>query len=466
MGRTALYRKYRPKNLGEVVGQEHITTILDAAIKGGNVSHAYLFTGQRGTGKTSIARILAHEINNIPYTQESFDIIEIDAASHGLKENVKDLIEKSVISPIKDKYKVYIIDEVHSMKHDAFNTFLKLLEEPPEHVIFILATTDPQKLPQTILSRVQRYHFRPVEISKVANHLKSIVMQEEIDISYDALKIIATRGEGSLRDSIVLLDQLSSLDQKIEKDTVENILGLAPIEKINELVNAILNKKSQEVISIINDLQNSGITGRTVLDQLTKELLIKAKSKPALFELIEKLADSTNAYDIYLKLMAVTSVFCLDSEKYIAPVEQVATVVKPIISKKQSDIKKEIVKEKPVVKEETDIKKEQPDSTEKKECPKSINWNDFIKKVKENNKTCGSSLENASYDYDGETLTLYFKSKIFRNRMNEAKWKTALKKSLNELYQAPIKIEVSEGLKPKSEQLNTVADIMGGGEVL
>lgn len=466
MGRTALYRKYRSKTLGEIIGQEHITTVLDAAIKSGKISHAYLFTGQRGTGKTSVARILAHEVNEIPYGQESFDIIEIDAASHGLKEDIKDLIEKSVIAPIKDKYKVYIIDEVHSMKHDAFNTFLKLLEEPPEHVIFILATTDPQKLPQTILSRAQRYHFRPVESEKVIEHLNNIAKQEKIDITDDAIKIIAERGEGSFRDSIVLLDQLSGLGKKIDDLTVENILGLASSEKINSLVESIINKNSAKVIGVINELKESGISGRTVVDQLIKKLLLEANSKPALFDLINKLVDSVDSFDIYLKLLAILASYSSTGAKYSPPKELSVTPPKTVISKKQSEIKKEILKEEKIAEKKPEDNKEEPEPAINGSAPENINWDDFVEAVKKINMTCGSSLNNASYDYDGEVLTLYFKSKIFRTRMKDAKWKNILNKALIELYEIPPKIDISDGLKPKNETLSSVADIMGGGEVL
>jgi DNA polymerase-3 subunit gamma/tau len=451
MGKLALYRKYRPMKLGEIIGQEHITSVLEAAIKGGGISHAYLLTGQRGTGKTSVARILAHEVNQIPYGQESFDIIEIDAASHGLKEDIKELIEKSVIAPIQDKYKVYIIDEIHSMKHDAFNTFLKLLEEPPQHVIFILATTDPQKLPATILSRAQRYHFRPVELDKVAAHLKNIAAKEKIDITDDALNLIAARGEGSFRDSISLLDQLSGLGGTIDGDTVEQILGLAPQEKISGLVAAILGKDSTAVIKIIDELKQSGVAGRTVVDQLIKQLLTEAASRPALFDLIDKLVDSVGAFDIYLKLLAILGAQTATGAKPSPPKELAVAPVKPIISETVSDIV-----EKP---------KKAPEKPSAPP-PSEINWEDFVKTVQKSNAMCGGSLSGASYDYDGETLTLYFRSKTFRERMRDSKWKNLLKNALIELYETPPKIDISDSQKPKHAALSAVADIMGGGEVL
>ncbi|MBP5204877.1 DNA polymerase III subunit gamma/tau, partial [Candidatus Saccharibacteria bacterium] len=180
----ALYRKYRPTKLSEVIGQERVTKPLENSLKTGNISHAYLFTGPRGCGKTSVARILAHEVNDFDYKIEDnyTDIIEIDAASNTGVDNIRDLIEKTIIAPTEGKYKVYIIDEVHMLSKSAFNALLKTLEEPPKHVIFIMATTDAYKVPITITSRSQVYNFQLATPDVMLNHLKAIAKKEKINI--------------------------------------------------------------------------------------------------------------------------------------------------------------------------------------------------------------------------------------------------------------------------------------------
>jgi len=185
-----LYRKYRSRSFAEVIGQDHVTKTLQNAIKAGKISHAYLFTGPRGVGKTSVARILAHEVNGLPYNDESvhLDIIEIDAASNRRIDEIRDLRDKVRIAPTAAKYKVYIIDEVHMLTREAFNALLKTLEEPPAHCIFVLATTEAHKLPETIVSRTQRFEFKPINPAQAAKHLANIAKKEKIDIKPEALE--------------------------------------------------------------------------------------------------------------------------------------------------------------------------------------------------------------------------------------------------------------------------------------
>lgn len=266
----ALYRKYRSKSLGEIVGQEHITQTLEQALKQGRISHAYLFTGPRGVGKTSIARILAHEINGLPYTDDSthMDIIEIDAASNRRIDEIRELRDKVYVAPTSAKYKVYIIDEVHMLTREAFNALLKTLEEPPEHAVFILATTDAHKLPETIVSRTQRFTFKPVEKVKVIGHLKAIARDEGIKVSDEALELLAEHGEGSFRDSISLLDQASSHGSELTLEDVHNLLGVPPAERIDNVYTLLGSGSSTELIQALEGLYGQGFRAAAIAKKL------------------------------------------------------------------------------------------------------------------------------------------------------------------------------------------------------
>lgn len=273
----ALYRKYRSRSLSEIVGQEHITETLQRAIESGRISHAYLFTGPRGVGKTSIARILAHELNGVPYDGETshLDIIEIDAASNGGVEEVRDLRDKVHIAPSSGKYKVYIIDEVHMMTTSAFNALLKTLEEPPAHAVFILATTEAHKLPATIVSRTQRFTFKPIPRDKVVAHLRHIAGEEKIDIADDALELIAEHGGGSFRDSISMLDQAGSSGGHIDRQRVEQLLGIPSSTVTTQLVGLLTSHDVQGIASLLTALRTDGYQAGALAKQLSQALRIQ-----------------------------------------------------------------------------------------------------------------------------------------------------------------------------------------------
>jgi DNA polymerase-3 subunit gamma/tau len=277
----ALYRKYRSKSLSEIVGQEHITDTLAKALASGRISHAYLFSGPRGVGKTSIARILAHEINGLAYTDDSahLDIIEIDAASNRRIDEIRELREKVYIAPTSGKYKVYIIDEVHMLTREAFNALLKTLEEPPAHAVFILATTEAHKLPETIVSRTQHYTFKPVEPPKVIEHLRHIATTEGVRIDDDALALLAAHGGGSFRDSISVLDQAQSISAigsdavEIDAAAVRQLLGIAPDEAISGLIGSLQQATGQgELLGKINALYGQGLQAAAIAHQLADKL--------------------------------------------------------------------------------------------------------------------------------------------------------------------------------------------------
>ena len=240
----SLYRKYRPTKLTDVVGQSGVTTALQNALLQDKIGHAYLFIGPRGTGKTSVARIFAHAINKFDYQLEDnyLDIIEIDAASNNGVDNIRDLREKAIIAPSQGKYKIYIIDEVHMLSKSAANALLKTLEEPPAHTVFIMATTEADKIPITITSRTQLYNFKLASLEVMSEHLTKIAKAEKINITPDAITIVAERSGGSFRDALSLLDQVASLAGSRENPIDANLMPPAtlPLSKMNSRIYSIL----------------------------------------------------------------------------------------------------------------------------------------------------------------------------------------------------------------------------------
>lgn len=281
----AFYRKYRPSTFTEVVGQEHITKTLENAVKSGKTSHAYLFTGSRGTGKTSCAKILSKAVNcqssvdGNPCNQceicrgidnnSILDIIEIDAASNNGVDNIRDLIEEANFTPANAKYRVYIIDEVHMLSIGAFNALLKTLEEPPAHVIFILATTEVHKLPSTILSRCQRFDFKRIPPEAIAERLKEVAEKENLRLSDDGAMLIARIADGAMRDALSLLDRCSSYDGVIDSAAVADSAGLAGREYIFELCDCILTKDAAKALEIVNRLYNDSCDMERLLAEMT-----------------------------------------------------------------------------------------------------------------------------------------------------------------------------------------------------
>ena len=275
MSYTALYRKFRPMTFGEMVGQEHITKTLRNQIIANRVGHAYLFNGGRGTGKTSSAKILARAINCLnPKDGEPCneceickaaingsltDIVEMDAASNNSVEDVRSIREEVNFLPTKAKYRVYIIDEVHMLSTGAFNALLKTLEEPPEHVKFILATTEPQKLPATILSRCQRFDFKRISNEDIIKRLKIVCKESNIEITEGALNIIAVLSEGAMRDALSILERcIQDGENKIDEDKIKDLVGIPKFDFINNMVKAIIESNVDKAIISIGEVLNQG----------------------------------------------------------------------------------------------------------------------------------------------------------------------------------------------------------------
>lgn len=438
----ALYRKYRSRKLDEIVGQKHITDVLANAIKQGRISHAYLLTGPRGVGKTSVARILAHEINYLPYSDESthLDIIEIDAASNNGVDDVRDLREKARLAPISASKKVYIIDEVHMLSKPAFNALLKTLEEPPEHVVFILATTDIDKLPDTIVSRAQRFAFKPIDVKDASRHLKSIAQKENIKISDDAIELIAERGDGSFRDSISLLDQLSSIaddKQGITAELVEASLGLATNQSVLSIINKLTQKDLPGLLKLLEELNSQGVDSIVLSSQIVTEITRQAESRPELLSVIDGLLEVPKSSHPNLKLISV-----LGQASIKTPIKSVALAVpKKQISASVSNLKK------------------------LSETEEAFNENKLLTDVKSANVALYTLLSKCSCELADNKLVIYTKNKFYKKKLDDPKYRTLIHESLLRLNFSDIEIETLATIHPpKDSQAMAAFVIMGGGE--
>ena len=308
MAELALYRKYRSGNFEEVIGQDHVVKTLTAALSSGRLRHAYLFTGPKGVGKTSVARLLARALNCtgepkpcnkcpncLTAINSSLDIVEMDAASNRSIDSIRDLREKVGLSPSQGQFKVYIIDEVHMLTTEAFNALLKTLEEPPAHAVFILATTEAHKLPETIVSRTQAFHFKPITVGDIAAHLAKIAAAEKIDITPDAIEIIATAARGGFRDAISLLDQLAGSGlQAITATETRELLGYSSSEEVAALSRALAARDTAAALGVMARIDASGAQPGTIAAQLALQwrsvLLTSAGAATATDDVVKELA--------------------------------------------------------------------------------------------------------------------------------------------------------------------------------
>lgn len=317
----ALYRRFRPKTFNEIIGQDHITTILKNQILLSRLSHAYLFTGTRGTGKTSLAKVFARAINCLnPHDAEpcnecencleaisgkAVDIIELDAASNNSVDNIRELRDKAIYLPTKLKYKVYIIDEVHMLSKGAFNALLKILEEPPKHLIFILATTEPERIPKTIISRVQRFDFKRIDEELIAKNLSRVLDIIGKKYEDDAVQIVARAGAGSMRDALSMLESTISYSDTLTKDSVLKALGLLDESYSTSIVEAIFTRNLEKYYLSLDKLFLDGKDEAMIIDGIIKalrEILYDKVNKLGKynFSFDIKLMDIINAIDIYM----------------------------------------------------------------------------------------------------------------------------------------------------------------------
>lgn len=443
MSYIALYRKYRPRKFDDVVGQDTIIEILRNSIINKHISHAYLFTGPRGTGKTSTAKILARAVNCLNFNKDvcdncdvcnfmrenDSDIIEIDAASNNGVDEIRTLRENVKLMPSFCKYKIYIIDEVHMLSTGAFNALLKTLEEPPSHVIFILATTEPNKIPITIMSRCQRFDFESITPKNIYKKLKEIVGKEQLQISDDILDYISKNSDGGLRDSINMLDQIVSLGKG--KDTTledaQKIIGKISLKTIVDIYNAILNKDYNYLLNISNEFINEGKNLKDIVNMLLTVMrdLIISKEVKNYFDInyydelnnlnfpTNKILDVSNCLNKLLNEMKYTNNESMIFQIYLLNLVGLCDITdntniidtKTIIENKNNKVKDRNM----------NIKKENSDKTIKNENAE-INTSSDIKKIRINNclATADKALLN-EITKDYEKINDYYSSKKYNN---------------------------------------------------
>lgn len=497
----ALYRKHRPKKLDDVVGQEHITTTLKNALKSGRVSHAYLFVGPRGVGKTSIARILAHEINDLPYTDDSvhFDIIEIDAASNRRIDEIRDLRDKVHIAPTSAKYKVYIIDEVHMLTKEAFNALLKTLEEPPAHVVFILATTEAHKLPDTIISRTQRFTFRPIDQQKIVDHLRAIAKDENIKVSDEALALIAEHGDGSFRDSISLLDQAGNHRGKVELADVETLLGVPSHTAIDGLVDLLANPATDasQLMKHLSSLYGSGFQATVIAKQLSNTLRSDMlATQPRLdravaLNLLTRLLDvSTSPQPDRLLEIILLDSLSHDVETPRTPTQPSAVAVSSAASTSTTAVK--VDKAPPRAAKPTSKPAPTPEKADEAAHPTSSEvtvsavvdatlWPRVIEALKKQYNTLYGIIRNAQVAFpEPNVVELTFAFGFHQKRIADAKNSKVLTDIIYELTNQQVQLRclhdknstptsvapVAQTEKTTSSNFSAISNIFGGGELL
>lgn len=455
MAHLALYRKYRPHTFKNLVGQDNIKNTIVNALRSGNPAHAYLFCGPRGTGKTTTARLIAKALNcenledgHEPCNNCSFctainegsliDIIEIDAASNRGIDEIRDLKEKIQFAPSRAKSKIYIIDEVHMMTKEAFNALLKTLEEPPSYVYFILATTEVHKIPETIISRCQRFDFKRIDEKALMTRLSYIAQLENIAAEDKAIEAIARHVEGGLRDAIQLLEQLT-FDGKLTFESVQNILGISDFEALDKLFEALMNDDADKGLKLVQDVHSQGYD----LNQFVHDFLAMLRRK-----LIS--AVSENDDKLIFKYLRIVNHFQEAKERFknysipVLPLE-IAVILatrnivvddEPVIVKtdvKVEKIKEEKVSEGPATPAASTVKIELTLAAAKE------NWPRITERV--NIPACKRSLMDAEVvDVEGNDVVLEFSANFHRNKVMEHDNRVAIEQIFKDFFGHNVKL--------------------------
>lgn len=485
---TVLYRKYRSQNFDELVGQDQITKILKNAVKSDQLSHAYLFVGSRGTGKTSTARILAKAVNCEHSLKDGnpcnkcgicksisngnfLDLIEIDAASNRGIDQIRELKERIEFSPSEGRFKVYIIDEVHMLTNEAFNALLKTLEEPPAHIIFILATTDAHKLPATILSRCQRYDFRLGSDDQIRGMLKDIAKKEKLKIEDGAMDILVRNARGSYRDALSLLDVVFNGQPKggnskeITESEVREILGIPEINMVNNLIGSLLKGDAKGSLESIKELEIKGINLSQFVSyvlEILREVLVAKLSD------IE-LKEYTFSKDLDLKtLMSLITSF-INTEREIKSTSNQILILQMLIPQfcNENIPTKEVVEKEEIKEmEEEKIEKGATILQKKSEEVEVVcsdagllniediqkNWNVIVAKIKSQNTTLSAFLNvSKAIDIKGDVLNIEVPFKFYKDQIEGYSSKQIIRNTITDVVGVSCRVSctVNENVKPK-----------------
>lgn len=482
METVSLYRKYRPHNFDNLVGQDYVKDTLVNALKGSRVSHAYLFSGPRGTGKTSAARLLAKALNctNLqdgyePCNECEFcveinngrliDLVEIDAASNRGIDEVRDLKEKIGFAPTRSPYKIYIIDEVHMMTKEAFNALLKTLEEPPSHVYFILATTEVHKIPETIISRCQRFDFKRINKKALMTRLSYIAQKEGIQAQDSALEIISRYVDGGLRDAIGLLEQLTA-DKKLDLEHVQEILGISSTSLLINLFGALMDGDVKLALSVINELHNQGsdlkqflhefieLLREKMLEHIADDEMDKAGRLISMIEIFEEtktmMESDIPQLPLEIAVIRITGNYVKNPESPVVHAENIVREHKSVVQNVEKAVP---------IKAETEI----PDEASDGDIPLTLDylkekWPRITERVKR--PSLKMSLRSGiPVMIEGVNVAIEFDTKFHRDKMMEHENRVELESIIKDIFKKSVKISATvRELEIKS----VVADYQNG----